>query len=109
MILKDIPPQPVRPASTAGVRSSAREPMARKRTSSPPAFAGEGAGLAASATPTMRTMTSNRFRWAWWLLDYASPGLGLVGHVVPGLSTVPFGLMSASPAARGYNPLDPTY
>src|SRR3546814_12899687 len=37
------PPQPVRPASTAGVRSSAREPVARKRVSSPPAFAGEGA------------------------------------------------------------------
>src|SRR3546814_16457363 len=39
------PPQPLRPASTAGVRSSAREPMVRKRTASPPAFAGEGAWL----------------------------------------------------------------
>src|SRR3546814_15527952 len=41
--LEDTPPQPVRPASTAGVRSSAREPVARKRAPSPPAFAGEGA------------------------------------------------------------------
>src|SRR3546814_1008610 len=41
--LEDPPPQPVRPASTAGVRSSAREPVARKRAPSPPAFAGEGA------------------------------------------------------------------
>src|SRR3546814_14770912 len=39
------PPQPLPPASTAGVRSSAREPMVRKRTASPPAFAGEGAWL----------------------------------------------------------------
>src|SRR3546814_12381595 len=41
--LEDTPPQPVRPASTAGVRSLAREPMVRKRAASPPAFAGEGA------------------------------------------------------------------
>src|SRR3546814_5442874 len=40
---KGTPPQPVRPASTAGVRSLAREPMVRKRAASPPAFAGEGA------------------------------------------------------------------
>src|SRR3546814_1710680 len=39
---KGTPPQPVRPASTAGVRSSARETVDSKRTSSPPAFAGEG-------------------------------------------------------------------
>src|SRR3546814_350173 len=37
------PPKPVRPASTAGGRSLAREPMVRKRAASPPAFAGEGA------------------------------------------------------------------
>src|SRR3546814_11462177 len=48
----------------------------------------------------MRTMTSNRFRWPWWLLDYASLGLGLVGVVVPGPPTVPFVLLSAYAAAR---------
>ena len=42
-----------------------------------------------------------RFRWAWWLLAYASLGLGLVGIVVPGLPTVPFVLLSAVAAARG--------
>jgi len=30
-----------------------------------------------------------RLRWAWWLLAYASLGLGIVGIVVPGLPTVP--------------------
>src|SRR5690606_13359560 len=39
----DTPPQPVRPASTADGRSAMREPMARKRIATPPAFAGEGA------------------------------------------------------------------
>src|SRR3546814_7202904 len=40
---KGTPPQPVRPDSTAGVRSLAREQMVRKRAASPTAFAGEGA------------------------------------------------------------------
>jgi len=42
-----------------------------------------------------------RARWAWWLLAYASLGLGLVGIVVPGLPTVPFVLLAAFAAARG--------
>lgn len=40
-------------------------------------------------------------RWGWWLLAYASLGLGLVGLVVPGLPTVPFVLLSAFAAASG--------
>ena len=27
----------------------------------------------------------SRFRWAWWLLAYASLGLGIVGAFVPGM------------------------
>ena len=40
-------------------------------------------------------------RLLWWLLAYASLGLGIVGIVVPGLPTVPFVLLSAFAAARG--------
>ncbi|MGH8077629.1 MAG: YbaN family protein [Lysobacter sp.] len=46
-------------------------------------------------------MSSQRFRWAWWLLAYVSLGLGVVGIVVPGLPTVPLVLLSAYAAARG--------
>ena len=43
----------------------------------------------------------SRFRWAWWLLAYASLGLGFIGIFVPVLPTVPFILLSAFAAARG--------
>ena len=42
-----------------------------------------------------------RFRWAWWLLAYASLGLGIVGVFVPGLPTTVFILVAAYAAARG--------
>ena len=42
-----------------------------------------------------------RFRWAWWVLAYASLGLGLVGVFVPGLPTTVFVLIAAWAAARG--------
>ena len=43
----------------------------------------------------------SRFRWAWWLLAYASLGLGIVGIFVPGLPTTVFILLAAYAAARG--------
>lgn len=38
---------------------------------------------------------------AWWLLAYASLGIGLVGVFVPGLPTTVFVLIAAYAAARG--------
>lgn len=43
----------------------------------------------------------SRFRWAWWLLAYASLGLGIIGIFVPGLPTTVFILVAAYAAARG--------
>ena len=40
-------------------------------------------------------------RWLWWLLAYASLGVGIVGIFVPGLPTTVFVLISAYAAARG--------
>ena len=42
-----------------------------------------------------------RFKWAWWLLAYASLGTGIVGIFVPGLPTTVFVLISAYAASRG--------
>ena len=59
---------------------------------------------ALSVTTPLRSPTPPskvRFRWAWWLLAYASLALGVIGIVVPGLPTVPFVLLSAFAAARG--------
>ena len=43
----------------------------------------------------------SRFRWAWWLLAYASLGTGIVGIFIPGLPTTVFILVAAYAAARG--------
>ena len=47
-----------------------------------------------------------RFRWAWWLLAYASLGLGIVGVFVPGLPTTVFILIAAWAATRGSERLE---
>jgi uncharacterized membrane protein YbaN (DUF454 family) len=46
-------------------------------------------------------MTTHRFRWAWWLLAYASLGVGIAGIDLPLLPTTVFVLISAWAAARG--------
>jgi len=47
------------------------------------------------------TPRRSRFRWAWWLLAYASLGIGIVGIFVPGLPTTVFVLLAAYAASRG--------
>ena len=44
---------------------------------------------------------STHFRWAWWLLAYASLATGIVGIFVPGLPTTVFILIAAWAASRG--------
>ena len=48
----------------------------------------------------------NRFRWAWWLLAYASLGVGIVGIFVPGLPTTVFVIAAAWAATRGSRRLE---
>lgn len=57
--------------------------------------------------PMMRAMGEHpRFRWAWWLLAYASLGVGIVGIFVPGLPTTVFILIAAWAATRGSRRLE---
>lgn len=42
-----------------------------------------------------------RLRWAWWLLAYASLGVGIVGIFLPVLPTTVFVLIAAYAASRG--------
>jgi len=51
------------------------------------------------STPT--EVPRSRLRWLWWLLAYASLGLGILGIFLPGLPTTPFILVAAWAAARG--------
>jgi len=51
--------------------------------------------------PTPRGPRPPRLRWAWWLLAYASLGVGIVGIFVPGLPTTVFVLIAAWAASRG--------
>ena len=60
------------------------------------------AGKARSCADIMPPMTKpSRFRWAWWLLAYASLGTGIVGIFVPVLPTTVFILIAAYAASRG--------
>jgi len=51
--------------------------------------------------PAAPVRSPPRLRWAWWLLAYASLGVGIVGIFLPGLPTTVFVLISAWAAARG--------
>ncbi|MGN6224974.1 YbaN family protein [Pseudoxanthomonas sp.] len=53
------------------------------------------------APPPSPPPASRRFRWAWWLLAYASLGTGILGIFVPGLPTTVFILIAAYAASRG--------
>ena len=57
--------------------------------------------VAAMGRSYHRRMGRGRFRWAWWLLAYASLAVGIVGVFVPGLPTTVFVLVAAWAAARG--------
>lgn len=52
-------------------------------------------------SPEFRERAPSRFRWAWWLLAYASLAVGIIGIFVPGLPTTVFILIAAYAASRG--------
>ena len=52
--------------------------------------------------PTPRGPRPPRLRWAWWLLAYASLGVGIVGIFVPGLPTTVFVLIRLAPGDPAY-------
>ncbi len=52
-------------------------------------------------SPSREPRSPARFRWAWWLLAYASLGLGILGIFLPGLPTTVFILIAAYAASRG--------
>ncbi|MEL1262983.1 YbaN family protein [Pseudoxanthomonas putridarboris] len=55
----------------------------------------------ADTPPPAADRVRTRFRWAWWLLAYASLGMGILGVFVPGLPTTVFILIAAYAASRG--------
>ena len=46
-------------------------------------------------SPTPPERRPARLRWAWWLLAYASLGLGIIALFIPGIPTTEFVLLSA--------------
>ncbi len=60
---------------------------------------GDNAGVDSPLPPQFPP--PRRFRWAWWLLAWASLVLGLVGLLLPLMPTTVFMLVAAFAASRG--------